>query len=54
WLCGTAPASTTALAMSQDPHRCPDRLSFGCPNLDAAFGGGVPVQGITEVRRSML
>lgn len=49
WLSGTAPATTTALAMSQNPDRSPDRLSFGCPNLDAAFGGGVCVQGITEV-----
>lgn len=49
WLSGTAPASTTALAMFQDPDRPPDKLSFGCQNLDAAFGGGVRVQGITEV-----
>ena len=47
WLAGTAPACTTALAMSRDKTRL-GRLSFGCPNLDAAFHGGVPVQGITE------
>ncbi|CAN0042458.1 unnamed protein product [Scytosiphon promiscuus] len=35
--------------MSQNPDRSPDRLSFGCPNMDAAFGGGVCVQGITEI-----
>lgn len=47
WLVGTAPACTTALAMSRDEARL-DKLSFGCPNLDAAFDGGVRVQGITE------
>eukprot|EP00904_Undaria_pinnatifida_P013906 jgi/Undpi1/9646/HiC_scaffold_27.g12102.m1 len=48
WLAGTAPACTTALAMSRDKTR-PGKLSFGCPNLDAAFHGGVSVHGITEI-----
>ncbi|CAM9170805.1 unnamed protein product, partial [Discosporangium mesarthrocarpum] len=48
WLAGKAPVSTTALAISKDPSRV-SRLSFGCPHLDDAFGGGVPVQGITEI-----
>lgn len=37
--------------MSIDKTRL-DKLSFGCPNLDAAFGGGVRVQGITEASHS--
>ncbi|CAM9549533.1 unnamed protein product, partial [Choristocarpus tenellus] len=34
--------------MSQDCTRIA-KLSFGCPYLDQVFGGGVPVQGITEI-----
>ncbi|CAM9619866.1 unnamed protein product [Ascophyllum nodosum] len=48
WLAGTAPPCKTALEMSRDSARL-DRLSFGCAALDAAFDGGVPVQGITEI-----
>ncbi|CAB1118285.1 unnamed protein product [Ectocarpus sp. CCAP 1310/34] len=48
WLAGTAPECTTALAMLKNAARL-DRLSFGCPSLDAAFEGGVRVQGITEI-----
>eukprot|EP00903_Cladosiphon_okamuranus_P014531 g13478.t1 len=48
WLAGTAPSCTTALAMSRDKGRLAT-LSFGCPNLDEAFQGGVRIQGITEI-----
>jgi RecA/RadA recombinase len=40
--------TNTALEMYQDPLR-PGRLSFGCPLLDSAFGGGIFPKGITEI-----
>ena len=42
------PRMITASTLATDPRET-SRLSFGCPLLDAAFGGGLPLVGIHEI-----
>jgi protein ImuA len=53
-------AARVHLAMSKpaplpiDPDDRPDRLGFGVTRLDQALGGGLPIDGITEMRTARM